>query len=40
MFGNFYGSVLQSSGEVNLLLDIEETTAKGKELPAMTWDLK
>ena len=34
MFGNFYGSVLQSLGEVNLLLDIEETTTKGKELPA------
>jgi hypothetical protein len=33
MFGEFYGSVLQSVGEVNLLLDIEKTTGKGKELP-------
>jgi len=33
MFGGFYGCVLQSLGEANLLLDIETTTGKGKELP-------
>ena len=33
MFGKFYGSVLQSVGQANLLLDIEKTTGKGKELP-------
>jgi len=33
MFGGFYGCVLQVLGEVNLLLDIEPTTGKGKELP-------
>lgn len=33
MFGKFYGSVLQSVGEANLLLDIEKATGKGKELP-------
>ena len=33
-FGGFYGCVLQSVGEANLLLDIEPTTGKGKELPA------
>jgi hypothetical protein len=33
MFGGFYGCVLQSLGEANLLLDIEPTTVKGKELP-------
>lgn len=33
MFGKFYGSVLQSVGEANLLIDIEKTTNKGKELP-------
>jgi hypothetical protein len=32
-FGGFYGCVLQSVGEGNLLLDIERTTGKGKELP-------
>jgi hypothetical protein len=32
-FGGFYGCVLQSLGEANLLLDIEPTTGKGKELP-------
>jgi len=32
-FGGFYGCVLQSLGEANLLLDIERTTGKGKELP-------
>ena len=32
-FGGFYGCVLQVLGEVNLLLDIEATTGKGKELP-------
>jgi hypothetical protein len=32
-FGGFYGCVLQVLGEVNLLLDIEPTTGKGKELP-------
>jgi hypothetical protein len=32
-FGGFYGCVLQSVGEANLLLDIERTTGKGKELP-------
>jgi hypothetical protein len=32
-FGGFYGCVLQSAGEANLLLDIERTTGKGKELP-------
>lgn len=31
-FGGFYGCVLQSVGEANLLLDIERTTGKGKEL--------
>jgi hypothetical protein len=33
MFGGFYGCVLQSLGTANLLLDIERTTGKGKELP-------
>ena len=33
MFGGFYGCVLQSLGQANLLLDIEPTTGKGKELP-------
>ncbi len=33
MFGGFYGCVLQSLGAANLLLDIERTTGKGKELP-------
>jgi len=33
MFGRFYGCVLQSVGEANLLLDIEPTTGKGKEIP-------
>jgi len=33
MFGGFYGCVLQSLGEANLLLDMEPTTGKGKELP-------
>ncbi len=33
MFGGFYGCVLQVLGEANLLLDIEPTTGKGKELP-------
>ena len=33
MFGGFYGCVLQSLGAANLLLDIEPTTGKGKELP-------
>ena len=33
MFGGFYGCVLQSLGTANLLLDIERTTSKGKELP-------
>jgi hypothetical protein len=33
MFGGFYGCVLQSLGVANLLLDIERTTSKGKELP-------
>ncbi len=32
-FGGFYGCVLQVLGETNLLLDIEPTTGKGKELP-------
>lgn len=32
-FGGFYGCVLQSLGEANLMLDIEPTTGKGKELP-------
>jgi len=32
-FGGFYGCVLQVLGEANLLLDIESTTGKGKELP-------
>jgi len=32
-FGGFYGCVLQVLGEANLLLDIEPTTGKGKELP-------
>jgi len=32
-FGGFYGCVLQSLGAANLLLDIERTTGKGKELP-------
>jgi hypothetical protein len=32
-FGGFYGCVLQSLGEANLLLDIERTSGKGKELP-------
>jgi hypothetical protein len=32
-FGAFYGCVLQSLGEANLLLDIERTSGKGKELP-------
>jgi hypothetical protein len=32
-FGGFYGCVLQSLGVANLLLDIERTTGKGKELP-------
>ncbi len=32
-FGKFYGCVLQTLGETNLLLDIEKTTSKGKELP-------
>lgn len=32
-FGGFYGCVIQSVGEANLLLDIERTTGKGKELP-------
>jgi hypothetical protein len=32
-FGGFYGCVLQVLGETNLLLDIESTTGKGKELP-------
>jgi len=33
LFGMFYGCVLQSVGEVNLLLDIEVTNIKGKEIP-------
>ena len=33
MFGKFYGCVLQSVGEANLLLDIGVTTGKGKEIP-------
>ena len=33
MFGGFYGCVLQSLGEASLLLDMEPTTGKGKELP-------
>lgn len=33
MFGGFYGCALQSLGQANLLLDIEPTTGKGKELP-------
>jgi len=32
-FGRFYGCVLQSVGEANLLVDIEPTTGKGKEIP-------
>jgi len=32
-YGGFYGCVLQSLGVANLLLDIEPTTGKGKELP-------
>jgi len=32
-FGVFYGCALQSVGEANLLLDIEPTTCKGKEIP-------
>jgi hypothetical protein len=32
-FGRFYGCVLQSVGEANLLLDIEPTNGKGKEIP-------
>jgi len=32
-FGGFYGCVIQSVGEATLLLDIERTTGKGKELP-------
>jgi len=31
-FGKFYGCVLQSVGEANLLLDIEPTTGKGKDI--------
>ncbi len=34
MFGKFYSCVLQSLGEADLLLDIEPTTGKGKEIPA------
>jgi len=33
LFGKFYGCVLQLLGEANLLLDIEVTTGKGKEIP-------
>lgn len=33
LFGKFYSCVLQSLGKANLLLDIEVTTGKGKELP-------
>ncbi len=33
MFGKFYGCVLQSVGEANLLIDIEHTIGKGEELP-------
>jgi len=33
VFGGFYGCVLHVLGEANLLLDIEPTTGKGKELP-------
>jgi len=32
-FGGFYGCALQSVGEANLLLDIEPTRCKGKEIP-------
>lgn len=32
-FGKFYGCVLQSLGEADLLLDIEPTTGKGNEIP-------
>lgn len=33
LFGKFYGCVLQLLGKANLLLDIEVTTCKGKEIP-------
>lgn len=33
LFGKFYGCVFQSLGSADLLLDIEETTGKGKEIP-------
>jgi hypothetical protein len=33
LFGKFYGCVLLSVGEANLMLDIEPTTGKGKESP-------